>query len=121
MLHRMAHLAPSGQPVWRDLAVRRARAIAAFASRGITTGDILTPASFTNAITVHAAFGGSTNLLIHVPAIAHAAGLPQPSIEDWIAVNRRTPRLVSVLPNGPVHHPTVRVYDEARIADRLRR
>jgi putative YjhG/YagF family dehydratase len=105
-----AALAPSGQPVWRDLAVRSARAVVAAAARGATTRDILTPAAFRNAMTVHAAFGGSTNLLIHVPAIAHAAGLPQPTVDDWIAVNRRTPRLVSVLPNGPVHHPTVRVF-----------
>jgi putative YjhG/YagF family dehydratase len=105
-----AALAPSGQPVWRDLAVRSARAVVAAAARGAMTRDILTPAAFHNAMTVHAAFGGSTNLLIHVPAIAHAAGLPQPTVDDWIAVNRRTPRLVSVLPNGPVHHPTVRVF-----------
>ncbi|MFN6191628.1 MAG: YjhG/YagF family D-xylonate dehydratase [Planctomycetia bacterium] len=105
-----AALAPSGQPVWRDLAVRSARAVVALAARGATTRDILTPASVANAMTVHAAFGGSTNLLIHVPAIAHAAGLPQPTVDDWIAINRRTPRLVSVLPNGPVHHPTVRVF-----------
>ena len=59
---------------------------------------------------LHAAFGGSTNLLLHIPAIAHAAGLKRPTVEDWIAVNRRVPRLVSVLPNGPVHHPTVRVF-----------
>src|SRR5262249_58589073 len=57
-----------------------------------------------------AAFGGSTNLLLHVPAIAHQAGLRRPSVEDWIAVNRRVPRLVDALPNGPVGHPTVRVY-----------
>jgi putative YjhG/YagF family dehydratase len=57
---------------------------------------------------VHAAFGGSTNLLLHVPAIAHAAGLRRPVIDDWLAINRRVPRLVDVLPNGP--HPTVRVY-----------
>src|SRR5690606_39010641 len=57
-----------------------------------------------------AAFGGSTNLLLHIPAIAHAAGLRRPVVDDWIAINRRTPRLVSVLPNGPVHHPTVRVF-----------
>jgi xylonate dehydratase len=31
-------------------------------------------------------------------------------VDDWISVNRRVPRLVSVLPNGPVHHPTVRVF-----------
>jgi len=105
-----AALAPSGQPVWRDLAVRSARAVVASAARGTTTRDILTQASITNAMTVHAAFGGSTNLLLHVPAIAHAAGLAQPTIDEWIAVNRRTPRLVSVLPNGPVQHPTVRVF-----------
>jgi xylonate dehydratase len=59
---------------------------------------------------VHAAFGGSTNLLLHIPAIAHAAGLKRPRVEDWLKVNQKTPRLVSVLPNGPVHHPTVRVF-----------
>ncbi len=105
-----AALAPSGQPVWHDLAVRSARAIVALAAGGMTTRDLLTPASITNAMTVHAAFGGSTNLLLHLPAIAHAAGLAQPTVDDWIAVNRRTPRLVSVLPNGPVQHPTVRVF-----------
>jgi putative YjhG/YagF family dehydratase len=59
---------------------------------------------------VHAAFGGSTNLLLHVPAIAHAAGLRRPTVEEWSEVNRRVPRLVDVLPNGPVGHPTVRVF-----------
>jgi len=105
-----AALAPSGQPVWRDLAVRSAQALVELAAAGLTTGDILTPASIRNAMTVHAAFGGSTNLLLHIPAIAHAAGLPLPTVDDWIAVNQRVPRLVSVLPNGPIHHPTVRVF-----------
>ena len=41
---------------------------------------------------------------------ANAAGLHRPTVDDWTAVNRVTPRLVSVLPNGPVHHPTVRVF-----------
>jgi putative YjhG/YagF family dehydratase len=59
---------------------------------------------------VHAAFGGSTNLLIHIPAVAHAAGLPLPSIDDWNRVNRLTPRLVDALPNGPRNHPTVQVF-----------
>jgi len=59
---------------------------------------------------VHAAFGGSTNLLLHIPAIAHSAKLPRPGVEDWIAINRKVPRIVDVLPNGPVHHPTVRVF-----------
>ncbi len=103
-------LAPSGQPVWTDMAVRSARALHQLESRGVKMRDILTPGSIQNAMTLHAAFGGSTNLLLHIPAIAHAAGLKPPTVDDWIAVNRRVPRLVSVLPNGPVHHPTVRVF-----------
>jgi putative YjhG/YagF family dehydratase len=105
-----AALAPSGQPVWVDLAVRSARALVALETRGLRMHDVLTSASLRNAMVVHAAFGGSTNLLLHIPAIAHAAGLPRPTVEDWIEVNRRVPRLVDVLPNGPTHHPTVRVF-----------
>jgi putative YjhG/YagF family dehydratase len=103
-------LAPSGQPVWLDMATRSALALHELEARKIRSRDILTDASIQNAMVLHAAFGGSTNLLLHVPAIAHAAGLRMPKVEDWIAANRRVPRLVSVLPNGPVHHPTVRVF-----------
>lgn len=103
-------LAPSGAKVWRNGAVLAARAVRQLAKQNWTTRRILTEASVRNAMVVHAAFGGSTNLLLHIPAIAHAAGLPRPKVEDWKAVNRKTPRLVSVLPNGPVHHPTVRVF-----------
>jgi putative YjhG/YagF family dehydratase len=103
-------LAPSGAKVWRNGAVLAARAVRQLAKQDWTTRRILTAASIRNAMVVHAAFGGSTNLLLHIPAIAHAAGLPRPKVEDWKAVNRTTPRLVSVLPNGPVHHPTVRVF-----------
>ena len=103
-------LAPSGQPVWLDLARRSARALHHLDERGICTREILTDASIENAMIVHAAFGGSTNLLLHIPAIAHASGLKRPAVEEWISVNRRVPRLVSVLPNGPIQHPTVRVF-----------
>jgi putative YjhG/YagF family dehydratase len=103
-------LAPSGQPVWLDMARRSALALHELESRKILCRDILTEASIQNAMVLHAAFGGSTNLLLHIPAIAHAAGLRIPRVEDWIAINRRVPRLVSVLPNGPIHHPTVRVF-----------
>jgi putative YjhG/YagF family dehydratase len=103
-------LAPSGQPVWLDLASTSARALHRLAALRFTVKDVLTPASIRNAMALHAAFGGSTNLLLHLPAIAHAAGFRPPAIEDWININRRVPRLVSVLPNGPVHHPTVRVF-----------
>ncbi|HXP60190.1 MAG TPA: YjhG/YagF family D-xylonate dehydratase [Dongiaceae bacterium] len=103
-------LAPSGQPVWLDLARRSARALHRLAARKMAVRQILGPASIHNAMVLHAAFGGSTNLLLHLPAIAHAAGLRPPAVEDWILVNRRVPRLVSVLPNGPTPHPTVRVF-----------
>ena len=103
-------LAPSGQPVWLDMARRSARALHHLDERQLNVRDVLTSASIENAMVLHAAFGGSTNLLLHIPAIAHAAGLKRPTVDDWIAVNRRVPRLVSVLPNGPIHHPTVRVF-----------
>jgi putative YjhG/YagF family dehydratase len=103
-------LAPSGQAVWLDMATRSARALMYQESRGITVRDIVTRESLRNAMIVHAAFGGSTNLLLHVPAFAHAAGLPRPTVEDWIEINRKVPRLVDALPNGPVGHPTVRVF-----------
>jgi putative YjhG/YagF family dehydratase len=103
-------LAPSGQPIWLDMARRSARALVALADRGIPLRRLLTDAAIRNAMTVHAAFGGSTNLLLHVPAIAHAAGLRRPTVEDWRDINRRVPRLVDVLPNGPIGHPTVRVF-----------
>jgi xylonate dehydratase len=103
-------LAPSGQPVWLEMARASARAVMHLIDRKITTREILTDDSIRNAMVVHAAFGGSTNLLLHIPAIAHAAGLRRPTVEDWNAINRQVPRLVSVLPNGPEHHPTVRVF-----------
>src|SRR5258708_3573406 len=103
-------LAPSGQTVWLDMARRSARALHHLGERKLKIRDILTQASIENAMALHAAFGGSTNLLLHVPAIAHAAGLKRPAVDDWISVNRRVPRLVSVLPNGPVYHSTVRVF-----------
>ena len=103
-------LAPSGQPVWLDMARRSARALLALERRGLRMRDILTDAAVHNAMTVHAAFGGSTNLILHLTAIAHAAGLRLPTVDDWAAANRRIPRLVDALPNGPRNHPTVQVF-----------
>jgi xylonate dehydratase len=103
-------LAPSGEPVWLDMARRTARAILRLLELGLRTRDIVTPSAIENAMVVHAAFGGSTNLLLHIPAIAHAAGLPRPSVADWNRINRSIPRLVDALPNGPRNHPTVEVF-----------
>ncbi len=105
-----AALMPSGQPIWMEMARQSARVLWDQYERKATLGDILTEDSFHNAIAVHAACGGSTNLLIHVPAIAFAAGLPRPSVEQWIDLNRRVTRFVDCLPNGPMYHPTLRLF-----------
>ena len=105
-----AALAPSGQPIWLDAATRSARALLRLWQLGLGTRDILTDAAVRNAMVVHAAFGGSTNLLLHVPATAHAAGLKRPTAEDWAAINRQVPRLVDALPQRPKrlrHRPGV--------------
>ena len=103
-------LAPSGQPIWSDMAKRSARALVNLDAKGIKMGDILTDEAVRNAMIVHAACGGSTNLLLHIPAIAHAAKLSRPTVEDWMEINWKVPRLVDVLPNGPVGHPTVQLF-----------
>jgi putative YjhG/YagF family dehydratase len=71
---------------------------------------VLTDAALHNAMVVYAACGGSTNLLLHIPAVAFSARLRRPTVDDWSAINRQVPRLVDVLPNGPVGHPTIQLY-----------
>ena len=131
-------LAPSGQPIWLDAARRSASALVELQARGLATRDILTDAAVRNAMTVHAAFGGSTNLLLHLTAIAHAAGLRRPTVDDWTEVNRRVPRIVDVAaeraalsPDDPRLHGRRRARGDApppaarpprsRLPDRLRR
>ena len=96
-------------PYRNDAAITIRRLIRSLPTRqgvmGVATCDKGLPAML-----LHAAFGGSTNLLLHIPAIAHAAGLPVPTVDDWNRVNRAVPRLVDALPNGPRNHPTVQVF-----------
>lgn len=103
-------LAPSGQQVWKQVATDSAKALTEMIAKHITTKDIITDKSIENAMMVHAAFGGSTNLLLHIPAIAYMANVHVPIVEDWSRINKEVPRLVSVLPNGPVYYPTVCAY-----------
>ncbi len=103
-------LAPSGQAIWLDGARRSARALKRMHELRMGAKDVLTDASVRNAMVLHAAFGGSTNLLIHVPAVAFSAGLKRPTVEEWAEVNRTVPRLVDALPNGPQFFATVQVF-----------
>jgi xylonate dehydratase len=98
-------LAPSGHPIWLDMARRSGRAVLAQSSPFALSDD-----AFHNAMVAHAAFGGSTNLILHLPAIAFSAGLSRPTVDDWTRINRLVPRLVDALPNGPRMHPTVQVF-----------
>lgn len=103
-------LAPSGEPIWIDAARRSALALLNLSANHIPLRKIVTQASLENAMLVFAAFGGSTNMLLHIPAIAHAAGLKPPTLDDWIRINKLVPRLVDALPNGPKNFPTVQVF-----------
>ena len=105
-----AALAPSGQSIWLQTATTSAAALIKLSQAKLTMRDILTPSSLQNAMVVHAACGGSTNLLLHIPAIAFAAGLERPTVDDWNKINRSVPRFVDVLPNGPENHPTIRLF-----------
>jgi putative YjhG/YagF family dehydratase len=112
-----AALAPSGHPIWLNMATRSAAALMGLEQRGVTMRAILTDAALQNAMVTHAAFGGSTNLILHLAAVAHAAGLRRPTAADWTDVSRRVPRLVDALPNGPKHHPTVQVFQAGGVPE----
>lgn len=103
-------LAPSGHPIWLDAARRSALALMRMDSASIFTRNVLTQGALRNAMVAHAAFGGSTNLLLHLPAVAYSAKLKRPTAQDWAELNRQVPRLVDCLPNGPVGYATVQVF-----------
>ena len=110
-------LAPSGAQIWKDMAVRSGRAVMAMAEGGLTLEKILDERSVRNAMIVHAAFGGSTNLILHLPAVAHAAGLDRPTVKDWQEANQKVGRLVDALPNGPerlCHSPSLSGWRSSR-------
>jgi dihydroxy-acid dehydratase len=67
--------------------------------RGIKPRDILTMKAFENAVTVDMAIGGSTNTVLHLPAIAHEGGL-ELSLDTFHALSQRTPQLCKLSPSG---------------------
>ncbi|RLC59913.1 MAG: dihydroxy-acid dehydratase, partial [Chloroflexota bacterium] len=84
------------------LAKRAGMQIMHLVRENICPRDVLTEAAFENAIAVDMAIGGSTNTVLHLPAIAHEAGVPLP-LERFDAVSGRTPYLVKLSPSGPYH------------------
>lgn len=103
-------LAPSGQNIWLEMAVESAKALSNLIEQGIFLKQIITEDALHNAMVVHAAMGGSSNLLIHLPAIVKMAGVDTPDAEYWEEINRQVPRIVDVLPNGPQNFTTVQLF-----------
>ena len=83
----------------RDDCQRAGRAVLALLRRGIRPRDILCREAFENAITVVMALGGSTNAVLHLLAIAHAADVKL-SLADFTRIGRRTPVLADLKPSG---------------------
>jgi dihydroxy-acid dehydratase len=80
-------------------AAESARVLAEAIRRGLTARRILTREAFENAIAVVMAIGGSTNAVLHLMAIAHAAGVPL-ALDDFEAVRARVPVLCDLKPSG---------------------
>ena len=84
------------------LAKDAGRAIMSLLEKNIRPRDILTEEAFRNAVAVDLALGGSTNTALHLPAIAHAAGLELP-LELFNTVGQKVPHLCNMSPAGPHH------------------
>ncbi len=82
----------------RDCA-RAGAAVLDMLERGTTPRDIMTREAFENAITVVIALGGSTNAVLHLLAMADAAGVPL-SLDDFVRIGRNTPVLADLRPSG---------------------
>ena len=94
-----AALAPASLFDIKRLARQAGHMIMQLAKQGLKPADILTPAAFENAIKVHAAISGSTNALLHLPAIAHELDI-EIDAQLFDRLNRETPYLVNVQPSG---------------------
>lgn len=81
------------------LAYETGRAIVRILEMGIRPRDVMTREAFENAIAVAAAMGGSTNLILHLLAIADEAGVPL-TLDDFERVSERTPHLADLKPAG---------------------
>lgn len=84
------------------LAKRAGMKVMDLLEQGICARDLINPASIHNGMALDMAFGGSTNTMLHLTAIAHAAGCPV-TMDDWDRVSATTPNIVRIAPAGPLH------------------
>jgi len=84
----------------RRIAFESGRKVVDLVKKNITPRKIMTRKAFENAIMVDLALGGSTNTTLHIPAIAHEAGVKLP-LEIFNILSRKTPHITSMIPAGP--------------------
>lgn len=70
--------------------------------KNVTARQIITSAAIHNGMVLDMAFGGSTNTMLHLTAIAQAAGCPV-TMDDWDRASAETPNIVRIAPAGPLH------------------
>ena len=76
------------------------KAIMRLLDEGLRPSDIMTPKAIENALRVNEAIGGSTNTLLHLPALCHELGIDLP-MSEFDRISKETPLLCPVIPSGP--------------------
>ena len=89
----------AGTPEYEEYIKKAAKTILTLVEKNITPRDILTKEAFENAIIVHAAIGGSSNSLLHIPAIANEVGI-KITAEDFDRIHRKVPYILNIRPSG---------------------
>lgn len=84
------------------LAKKAGMRIVELLAEGVTARAIMTPEAIRNAMALDMAFGGSSNTVLHLTAIAHEAGVDI-TLDDWSAVSAKTPNLVRISPASDYH------------------
>jgi dihydroxy-acid dehydratase len=84
----------------RRIAFESGSRVVELVKKNITPRKIMSMKAFENAIRVDLALGGSTNTVLHIPAIAHDAGIKLP-LETFDRLAKTTPHIVNMLPGGP--------------------
>lgn len=92
-------LMPATAPELKEAAYNAGKQLMTLVEKGITAGDIVTMKSFENAIMVHAAISGSTNAVMHIPAIAHEFGL-EIDADTFDRMHRGAHYLLNIRPAG---------------------
>jgi dihydroxy-acid dehydratase len=87
-------------PALEKLAEEAGRKVMELLEKDIKARDIMSPAAFTNAVKVCCATSGSTNLTLHLPAIAHELEYPF-TLDDFENISQQTPSIMEIKPSDP--------------------